>query len=96
MAKRDNLHRKLVAILFDDIRRVALGNEPVRVGTEIIGRIKSGGQGYSIGKAIAYAYLPLPFSDAGMSVEVDFFGSWITGTIAVEPLFNPSNSRIRS
>jgi sarcosine dehydrogenase len=94
--KRDALNRKLVAIVFDDIKRVPLGNEPVRYSEEIIGRIKSGGQGYSIGKAIAYAYLPLTHCEPGTVVEVDFFGTWVAGTITAEPLFDPTNSRIKS
>lgn len=96
MSARENLKRKLVPILFEDIRRVPLGNEPIRVGREIIGRVKSGGQGYSIGKAIAYAYLPIEHSNTSNSVEVEFFGEWIHGVIADEPLFDPSNSRIKS
>ena len=34
------------------------GNEPVRVGGEIVGRVTTGGYGYTVGRSIAYAYLP--------------------------------------
>ena len=90
------LRRRLVAILFDDIRQVPLGNEPIRIGGEIIGRVKSGGQGYSINKAIAYAYLPIEHSMSGIEVGVEFFGEWKIGVVATEPLFDPTSSRIRS
>lgn len=92
---RENLSRKLVAITFDDIRQVPLGNEPIRIADEIIGRVKSGGQGYTIEKAIAYAYLPIAHADAGTKVEVEFFGKWSEGLICAQPLFDPTNSRIR-
>lgn len=92
---KENIVRKLVPILFDDIRQVPLGNEPIRVGEEIIGRVKSGGQGYSINKAIAYAYLPLAHSGTGTRVDVEFFGDWRGGVVAAEPLFDPTGSRIR-
>jgi sarcosine dehydrogenase len=95
LKSKENLHRKLVPILFDDIRQVPLGNEPVRVGTEIIGRIKSGGQGYSINKAIAYAYLPVVHCEIGTAVDVEFFGEWRSGVVAAEPLFDPTGSKIR-
>ena len=37
---------------------VALGSEPVRVDGEIVGRVTSGGYGYTVERSIAYAYLP--------------------------------------
>lgn len=96
LKSKDNLSRKLVPILFDDIRQVPLGNEPIRIGDEIIGRVKSGGQGYTINKAIAYAYVPIAHSTSGTMVEVEFFGRWKEGVISSEPLFDPTSSRIRS
>lgn len=96
LALKENEMRKLVPILFEDIRQVPLGNEPIRVGNEVIGRVKSGGQGYTINKAIGYAYLPTRYSESGTSVEVEFFGDWRQGTVAVEPLFDPTSSRIHS
>lgn len=93
---QQNPSRKLVAITFDDIRQVPLGNEAIRIGGAIAGRMKSGGQGYTIGKAIGYAYLPMANTTPGTEVEVEFFGTWRTGTIALEPLFDPESSRVRS
>ena len=90
------ISRKLVAITFDDIRDVPLGNEPIRIGGSVVGRVKSGGQGYSIGKAIGYAYLPLEHSAVGTSVDVEFFGEWKLGTISSSPLYDPSGVKIRS
>ena len=96
ISAKEKLDRKLVAITFDDICTVVLGNEPIRLGSEIIGRVKSGGQGYTINKAIAYAYLPIKNSKIGTSVDVELFGEWNTGIISTEPLFDPSNDKIRS
>lgn len=95
VASKEKQMKKLVPILFDDIRQVPLGNEPIRVREEVIGRIKSGGQGYTINKAIGYAYLPVKYSEPGEVVEVEFFGQWFSGIVASEPLFDPSSSRIR-
>ena len=96
MKSKEDVTRKLGAILFDDIRQVPLGNEPVRVGGQIVGRIKSGGQGYTLGKAIGYAYLPIAHSEAGTILDVEFFGQWRQGVIATEPLFDPTNAKIRA
>ena len=89
------ISRRLVAITFDDIRDVPLGNEPIRVTGNVVGRVKSGGQGYSIGKAIGYAYLPLEHCTEGTNVDVEFFGEWKSGTINKSPLFDPNGIKIR-
>ena len=57
---------------------MALGNEPVRVGGDIVGRVTSAGYGYAVERSIAYAYLP-PEVDVGAAVELDIFGEWVGG-----------------
>ena len=96
LACKEKVSRSLVAITFDDIRCVPLGNEPIRVNNQIIGRMKSGGQGYTIEKAIGYAYLPVEHTSNGHEVDVEFFGVWQKGNVAVTPLFDSRNERIKS
>ena len=74
--------------MLEDPRSVALGNEPVRVDGEVLGRVTSGGYGYTVERSIAYAYLPAEV-EPGTAVEVDIFGEWIPGEVAREPLFDP-------
>ena len=81
--------------MLDDPRSVCLGNEPVRIEGRIVGRVTSGGYGFSVGRSIAYAYLP-PDVAIGSRGEVDVFGTWVGFEVAREPLFDPSGSRIRS
>ena len=50
--------KRLRCLVLDDPRSVCLGNEPVRVGGEIVGRVTSGGYGFAVERSIAYAYLP--------------------------------------
>jgi 4-methylaminobutanoate oxidase (formaldehyde-forming) len=88
--------RRLACLVLDDPRSVALGSEPVRVEGEIVGRVTSGGYGYTVERSIAYAYLPAPAAVPGTSVEVEIFGDWIPGTVAEEPLFDPKGERIRA
>jgi 4-methylaminobutanoate oxidase (formaldehyde-forming) len=73
---------------------VALGSEPVRI-EGAIGRVTSGGFGYSVGESIAYAYVPAT-STPGTPVEVEIFGRWVSGHVATEPLFDPTGKRIRA
>ena len=87
---------RLCCLTLDDPLSVALGNEPVRVGGEIAGRVTSGGYGYSVERSIAYAHLPPDRSAPGTEVEVEIFGRWVGGQVASEPLFDPEGERVRA
>jgi glycine cleavage system aminomethyltransferase T/glycine/D-amino acid oxidase-like deaminating enzyme len=94
-ALRDRpVRKRLRCLVLEDPRSVALGNEPVRVDGEIVGRVTTGGYGFSVERSIAYAYLP-PDVDAGTRVDVDIFDRWIGGEVAPEPLFDPEGARLR-
>ena len=88
--------RRLACLVLDDPRSVALGSEPVRVGGEIVGRVTSGGYGYTVERSIAYAYLPAAAVVPTTRVEVEIFGQWIPGAVVEEPLFDPKGERIRA
>ena len=79
----------------EDPLLVALGNEPVRVGGEVVGRVTSGGYGYTVARSIAYAYLPAECAAAGTEVDVEVFGERVGAVVSSEPLFDPAGSRIR-
>jgi len=92
----DEPTRRLTCVVLDDPRSVALGSEPVRVDGEIVGRVTSGGYGYTVERSIAYAYLPAASATPGTRVEAEIFGEWIGGAVAAEPLFDPKGERIRA
>jgi glycine cleavage system aminomethyltransferase T/glycine/D-amino acid oxidase-like deaminating enzyme len=87
---------RLCCLTLDDPRAVALGSEPVRAGAEPVGRVTSGGYGYTVGRSIAYAYLPAALASPGTAVEVEIFGDWVGGVVAEEPLFDPAGERVRA
>ena len=87
--------RLLRCLVLTDPRAVALGSEPVRVGDELVGRVTSGGYGYTVERSIAYAYLPAEH-EVGEEVAVEIFGEWVPGTVAAEPLYDPAGERIRA
>jgi glycine cleavage system aminomethyltransferase T/glycine/D-amino acid oxidase-like deaminating enzyme len=87
--------RRLRCLTLADPRAVALGSEPVRVGDALVGRVTSGGYGYTVGASIAYAYLPAEH-EVGTAVAVEIFGEWVDGVVAPEPLYDPAGDKVRS
>ena len=81
--------RLLRCLTLEDPRAIALGSEPVRVGDDPVGRVTSGGHGYTVEESIAYAYLPAEH-DVGTEIAVEIFGEWVPGVVADEPLFDPA------
>jgi glycine cleavage system aminomethyltransferase T/glycine/D-amino acid oxidase-like deaminating enzyme len=82
--------RKLTCLTME---KVVLGKEPVYVAGRPAGYVTSATYGHTIGRAIAYAWLPV--LEPGTPVEVEYFGERYPATIAAEPLFDPEMSRIR-
>jgi glycine cleavage system aminomethyltransferase T/glycine/D-amino acid oxidase-like deaminating enzyme len=96
LLERREPERKLVCIVLDDPGSVALGSEPVRAEGDVVGRVTSGGYGYTVERSIAYAYVPAERSQVGLPVEIEIFGTWVRGEIAREPLYDPESARVRS
>jgi glycine cleavage system T protein len=93
-AKERGPRTRLRCLVLEDPRSIALGNEPVRVDGEIVGRVTTGGYGYTVERSIAYAYLP-PEVEPGTAIEIDVFGRWVGGEVGKEPLYDPKGERVR-
>jgi glycine cleavage system aminomethyltransferase T/glycine/D-amino acid oxidase-like deaminating enzyme len=95
-AHEEPLRKKLACLVLNDPLAGAVGNEPVRVGDEVVGRVTSGGYGFAVERSIAYAYLPPALAEPGQRVEVEVFGEWVGAEVAAEPLYDPKGERIRA
>ncbi|HXY42760.1 MAG TPA: FAD-dependent oxidoreductase [Acidimicrobiales bacterium] len=96
LEKAESPERILSCLVLDDPLSLVLGEEPVRVDGYLAGRVTSGGYGYSVGRSIAYAYLPSTHATSGQRLEVNLFGQWVGGEVAPEPLYDPTNARVRA
>jgi len=94
--KKEGIKQKLCCITLVDDRTIALGKEPIRAGEKTIGWVASGGFGYSVGKSIAFAYLPIEYSKVGTKLEIEFFGEKMGAVIDQPILWDPKGERIRS
>jgi 4-methylaminobutanoate oxidase (formaldehyde-forming) len=93
--RAEGVRRRLACLVLDDPREAVLGGEPVVAGGEVLGRVTSGGVGWSVGGSIAYAYLPVAAAAAGTRVEVDLFGVRRPATVTTSPLLDPKGKRVR-
>ena len=66
------------------------------MGEGVVGRVTTGGYGYTVGRSLAYAYVPPDRAAPGTAVEVDVFGEWVAGELVAEPAFDPGGERIRA
>ena len=95
-AKAAGPRKRLRCLVLDDPRSVCLGNEPVRVDGDVVGRVTSGGYGFAVERSIAYAYLPPDRAAIGTRGDVEVFGEWIGFEVMREPLYDPAGERIRA
>ena len=84
----------LRSIVFDEPTAVALGKEPVYIDDRCVGYVTSAGYSPTIGRTIAYAWLPASAS-VGDGVEVDYRGARYTATVHAEPVVDPEMARIK-
>jgi glycine cleavage system aminomethyltransferase T len=90
----DTVSRRLSCLTVDDGSSVVLGHEPVFVDGRPAGYVTSAAFGHTIGRPIAYAWLP-GNAVPGTGVEIEYFGRRIPATVATEPLVDPGMTRIR-
>ncbi|WP_426936840.1 GcvT family protein [Brevibacterium sp. LE-L] len=71
----------------------ATGRTPASTGGAD-GYVTSAAYGYSIGKSIAYAWLPNTLS-VGDGVEIEYLGRRLPATVTAEPIFDPEMTRLK-
>jgi glycine cleavage system T protein len=84
-ARDRGLTRKLTRLYFDEPDRVVMGKEPILHAGGVVGYVTSSNYGYTLGKGIAYGYLPVDLAKEGTSVDVYYFGETHPATVVREP-----------
>jgi glycine cleavage system aminomethyltransferase T len=69
------------------------GGEAVHMGGDVAGRIRSAAYGFTVGRNLAFAYLPAEVCE-GDEAKVEIFGDLVAATVAADALYDPSNERI--
>jgi dimethylglycine oxidase len=84
----------LRSIVFDVPTAVVLGKEPVNIDGRCVGYVTSAGYSPTVGRTIAYAWLPASAS-VGDGVTVDYRGTRFTAVVHAEPVVDPEMARIK-
>ncbi|KAJ4296626.1 hypothetical protein N0V90_006674 [Kalmusia sp. IMI 367209] len=85
--------RRLRCLAVNDGQSMILGKEPVFYKDKAMGYITTAAFGFTVGRPIAYAWLPSNVNE-GETVEIEYFSRRITATVVTEPLYDPHNSRL--
>ncbi|NEA61391.1 FAD-dependent oxidoreductase [Streptomyces sp. SID12488] len=93
--RKAEVRRKLTCLTIEDPRSVVMGKEPVYEGDRAVGYVTSAAYGYTIGKGIAYAWLPAELATPGTTLHIGYFDRRVEAVVAEEPLFDPTMSRLR-
>jgi dimethylglycine oxidase len=102
LERRLELHRakaaspRLAPLTLDDPARVVMGKEPVFADGRAVGFVTSADFGYTIGRGIAYAWIPEELATEGTPLEIEYFAERLAATVAPDPLFDPAMTRMRS
>jgi dimethylglycine oxidase len=94
--KAEGTARRLCCLTLTGRGQVVLGKEPILDGARVLGYVTSANYGYTVGRGIAYGYLPPSHAAAGTAVEIEYFGERFAATVSDEPLYDPKGLRLRS
>ena len=93
--KADGVATKLVCLTLADPASVVIGGEPILAEGRTIGRVTSGGYGYTLGASIAYGYVPVGSAAPETRLAIELFGDSVTATVRREPLYDPRGQKVR-
>ena len=72
-----------------------IGNNPLYVGDEMVGRSTSGNYGFRVGKSLALAMVRPELAAAGTALSIDVLGQRCPAKVLAESPWDPTNERLR-
>jgi dimethylglycine dehydrogenase len=89
--------QRLVTLVLDDAGEGdALPASPVWSNGEIVGLTTSGGYGHRVGQSIALAYVHRDHAGMGQPLAVEILGERRSARVTADPLYDPTNVRMRA
>ncbi|MEO3938890.1 FAD-dependent oxidoreductase [Dermatophilaceae bacterium Soc4.6] len=95
LARKDSSPRRLTCLTLPEPGDMVLGKEPVYAADRCVGYVTSAAYGYTINRAVAYAWLPVELAEVGTELEIGYFDQRVRAVVTAEPLFDPAMERLR-
>ena len=95
LIEKKNGPSKKLSVIHIDTETDVSGDEAVMHNGECVSYITSGGYGHSVKKSLAMTYLPVELIDSNAKLEVEILGEFREASIVMEPLYDPSGSKMR-
>jgi dimethylglycine dehydrogenase len=90
------LRKRLATLEVDALDADCWGSEAVWAGGRVVGITTSGGYAHWLGRSLAVAYLDAEAAAPGTRLEVEILGARRPARAVAEPLFDPTNLRLRA
>ncbi|HSM43237.1 MAG TPA: glycine cleavage T C-terminal barrel domain-containing protein, partial [Afifellaceae bacterium] len=88
---------RLVCLEVDAGDADCISSEPVLDGDgAIVGTTTSGGYAHHLGMSLAIAYVKAELAADGRELSVDILGDRRPAVVHIDPLYDPSNARLRA
>ena len=95
LIEKKNGPSKKLSVIHIDTETDVSGDEAVMHNGECVSYITSGGYGHSVKKSLAMTYLPVELISSNAKLEVEILGEFKEASIVMEPLYDPSGSKMR-
>jgi dimethylglycine dehydrogenase len=73
-----------------------LGNNPIYLSDELVGRSTGGNYGFRLGKSLALAMVRPEFSEPGRQLQIEVLGARFEATVIAESPYDPENLKLRA
>ncbi len=94
--RAEGVTRRLCCITLDDPDRVVMGKEPILDGDHVLGYVTSANYGHTVGRGIAYGYLPISHATPGTKIQIKYFDEPLNATVSEEPLYDPQGGKLKT
>jgi glycine cleavage system aminomethyltransferase T len=87
--------RRLRTLVVGDGYETVYGGEAIHLDGQVVGRVRSAGFGFTVGRTIALGYVPVGLPEGG-AVGIEVFGELVPAELAPDVLYDPENERVRA
>lgn len=94
-ARASGVSRRLVQFLLREPGPMLYGNEPIWMGDKLVGYVRSGAYGHTLGASVGLGYVDqVSLRDDHVGFEVEVAGDRVAARASLTPLYDPRRERI--